>query len=198
MARRKSPLTRASTAFIVASHKDKQIAVAIGRKLRLRGIGAVYASPRFDPTDIANREIREKIDESLAVVAVVTKDTTPNIHRMIGYASGRNKIVLSLIEKGVPPKDRAIGDPGQIEFEIHHWKKAAITVIRRVILVSRDQSWASQLNKHRNDLLLEAAFIAVVIYAIITIAPSQASQLIIDGAIAIWTTLRLRRRHGTS
>ncbi|MFQ5927483.1 MAG: toll/interleukin-1 receptor domain-containing protein [Terriglobia bacterium] len=61
-------------------------------------------SSRRKPTLLAS-EVRNAIDQSDCVLAIITNKTSPFVEKELSYALGRNKIIIPIVRAGVQDSD---------------------------------------------------------------------------------------------
>jgi len=112
---------------VFVSHKfvkdDQKLALSLKRRLRKNKIEGYLAEQKREFDIPINQKIRDKIDESDYLIAIITKFSlrSPSVHQEIGYALGSGCPVRIMVETeevpGVLVKDREIEEFTRINFE---------------------------------------------------------------------------------
>jgi len=123
---------------VFVSHKfvteDQELALSLKRQLRKNNIEGYLAEQKREFDIPINQKIRDKIDESDYLIAIITKFSlrSPSVHQEIGYALGSGCPVRIMVETeevpGVLVKDREIEEFTRINF-----KKKLDIIINNII-----------------------------------------------------------------
>ena len=97
--------------FISYSHKDMDIVYRLLELLSRAGVQVFVADYDPEPGALLWEKVSKAIDASDAVVVLYTKEAaaSPFVNHEIGYAKGRGKLVVPLVERGVLPKGALSG-----------------------------------------------------------------------------------------
>ena len=92
--------------FISHSTEDASIVYELKKWLRLSGVNAVMAEDILIPGAPLPDKIARLIDESDCVLALLTRDGTRSawVNAEIGYAWGRGKMIVPVVEEGAEIK----------------------------------------------------------------------------------------------
>lgn len=136
--------------FISHSTRDIGIVYQLKELLELYGIEAYVAELYPEPGQRLSDKISHAIEGSDCVLALLSKDGIRSewVHHEIGYAKGKGKFILPLVEEGVEVK----GFPQDLEYILFN-REDPLPALNKVA----DYLKRKKAEKERGDLILIGA-----------------------------------------
>ncbi|MBA7591335.1 hypothetical protein ES708_33489 [subsurface metagenome] len=145
--------------FISHSTADLGLVQQLQYSLQTHGIEAYLADLYPKPGDILASKISNAIDNSNCVIAVLTQDGARSqwVHQEIGYAKRARKLVIPIVEEGVPSTGFIQG----VEYIRFNRENPADAINKIVAYLKRLKA-----DKESGEMLLAGALIALGLLAL--------------------------------